>query len=393
MLLTERLEDLAVTAQVRLDRHERAYADMPVHGEVKLAGMRRTLERALVRLAGGPVPPEVARATADVGRQRAEQGFPLPALVRSFQLDLRTLWEAIIEEGRRRGLTNDPGFLDGLLLVWEATDANSAEVVEAYQRTEHELTSHRFEVRSRAFERLVLDGERDSAVVADASVKLGIPADAPLIVVVAEGVPTSDKALSDGRGALQHANFPYHFGYIGDELLGIINRGRRSPHEVHQLLEPFSAWRCGTADIDSLADTPSGVRLARAAIRSIAGPGLRPIRSHWIGAIMSGNEELTGVMASEVLSPLLQLRDRESLIETLRSYLALGSISAVADETYRHRNTVRNRLQAVENATGLSLSVPADSALLTMAIAWLNSTQGKVFWRQYGSPHLRPEGS
>ncbi|SEB57596.1 PucR family transcriptional regulator [Streptomyces melanosporofaciens] len=385
MLLDERLDELATTAQARLDREEPAYAAMAAEPGVKLAGMRRTLELALARLAGGPIPDDVARATADVGRQRAEQGFPLPALMHSFQLDLRNLWEAIVAEGRKRNLTDDPGFLDGLLLVWEATDTNSVEVVEAYHRTERDLASHRSEVRSRAFERLVLEGEQDAAIVADASAKLGIPSDAPLIVVVAEGVPTRNRDLTECRNALQRAGLPFHLGYLGDELLGVVNLGRRSREAVHALLEPLGAWRCGTADIDGLADAPRGVRLARAAIRSDAGPGLRPIRAHWIGAIMSSNEELTGLMAGEVLAPLMELREHDSLIETLHSYLELGSIAEVAQQTFRHRNTVRNRLQTIENATGLDLSIPADAALLTMATKWLRSTAGQSFCRRHAA--------
>ncbi|GAA2410528.1 hypothetical protein GCM10010191_19290 [Actinomadura vinacea] len=380
-LLTERLEELATMAQERLDREEPAYAEMVAAPGVKLAGMRNTLELALTRLAGGPVPDDVARATAEVGRQRAEQGFPLAALMHSFQLDLRTLWEAIIAEGRRRGLTADPEFLDGLLLVWEATEANSVEVVDAYRRTERDLASHRVEVRGRAFGRLVLEGEQDPAVVADASALLGIPAEAPLIVVVAEGVPTKDRALDSCRNLLQSAGYPFHFGYIGDELLGVVNRGRRSSDAVHELLAPLGEWPCGTADVDGLADTPRGVRLARAAIRSDAAPGLRPIRSHWIGAIMSGNEELTGLMAREVLAPLLTLRNHDILIDTLRGYLELGSIAEVAGRTYRHRNTVRTHLQTIETATGLDISIPTDAALLTMATQWLGSTAGRDFLR------------
>ncbi len=385
MLLTERLDELARSAQDRLDREEPAYARMTAGPGVKLAGMRRTLQLALTRLGGDTVPADVAQATADVGRQRAEQGFPLPALIHSFQLDLRTLWEAIIEEGRRRELTNDPEFLDGLLLVWEATDANSVEVVDSYRRTERDMASQRVEVRTRAFERLVLEGEQDPAVVADASALLGIPVEGALVVIVAEGVPTQDRDLLACRNALQRASLPFHFSYIGDELLGLVNGGRRRD-TVYPLLQPLGAWRCGTADVTGLAATARGVQLARAAIRSDAAPGVRPIHQHWIGAIMSGSQELTSVMATEVLTPLMELRDHDSLIETLRSYLVRGNIAEVAQETYRHRNTVRARLQAIEVATGLHLTTPRDAALLTMATEWLRSPAGQAFQRAHATP-------
>lgn len=233
-------------------------------------------------------------------------------------------------------------------------------------------------MRGRAFERLVLEGEQDQAVVAEASALLGIPADVPLVVVVAEGVPTQARELDRCRNALQRAGLPFHFGYLGDELLGIVNRGRRTSDVVHELLSPLGSWRCGTADVAGLGDTPRGVRLARAAIRSDACPGLRPIREHWIAAIMSSNEELTGLMAREVLAPLQSARDLDGLLETLRSYLTSGSIAEVAEQTYRHRDTVRSRLQAVEAATGLDLSRPQHTALLTMALEWLR-TQQKPF--------------
>jgi DNA-binding PucR family transcriptional regulator len=72
-------------------------------------------------------------------------------------------------------------------------------------------------------------------------------------------------------------------------------------------------------------------------------------------------------------------RDKDGLFETLRSYLDLGSIAGVATETYRHRNTVRNRLQTVERVTGLDLSKPRDTALLAMAVDWLRSPAGDRF--------------
>jgi DNA-binding PucR family transcriptional regulator len=82
----------------------------------------------------------------------------------------------------------------------------------------------------------------------------------------------------------------------------------------------------------------------------------------------------------------MKMRDRNGLFETLTHYLVLGSITDVAERTYRHRNTVRNRLLTVENATGLSLSVPADAARLVMAMEWLQTAPGRAFRRQYETP-------
>lgn len=380
MLLNERLDDMARMAQAQLDRAEPAYANMAetTPGQ-KLAGMRRTLELALTRLAGEPIPAVLAQATEDVGRQRAEQGVPLTAVVHSFQFDLRFIWEAIIDVGRARGLAADPAFLDGLLLAWEAINTNNVEVVDAYRRREADLDSHRAEVRKRAFERLILEGAHDDATVAEASAILGLPRDGRFIVLVADGVPTQNKALARCTMGLQTAALPFHFGYLGDELLGIVNLARHSSDSVHQFLEPLGAWRAGTAEIDHLSRTPLGVRLARAVIRSNADVGLRRLNANWVGSIMGGNEELSDLMAREILAPILRHRDRRSLLGTLESFLQSGSIADVAERSYRHRNTIRKRLQAVEEATGLDISIPVHLTLITMAVEWLKSPAGRDF--------------
>lgn len=137
-LLDERLDELTDEALRRLMKLEPAYAALTMDADRRRRGMRSTLELALSRLAGHAVPPLERRATTEVGRERAEQGFPLAALMRSFQLDLRVLWEAVMAEGRARRISTSVDFLEGLIRVWEATDANTVEVVQAYSRTERE---------------------------------------------------------------------------------------------------------------------------------------------------------------------------------------------------------------------------------------------------------------
>lgn len=378
-LLQERLDQLTTTALERLEREEDAYPGVIRDPAVRRSGMRRTLELALSRLAYDDVPSRILRATQDVGRERAEQGFPLPALIHSFQLDLRTLWEAVLSEARSRGLGSDPDFLDGLILVWEATDANSVEVVEAYSRRQRDLADHRYELRARAFARLVLDGERDLAAVTEASSALGISEDTSLLVVLAEGVPTGEAVLDRCRRQLQRTNLPFYLGWMGSELVGVIDPGHRTPAAVTQLLEPLSEWRCGVARVDQLAATARGLRLARAAARGALGPGLRPIDAHWAGALMSAHDELAAAVAHELLLPLMRLRERDGILETLSSYLELGSIAGVAEQTFRHRNTIRNRLRLVEEVTGLDLSRPRDTTQLYLSLQWLSTAGGSRF--------------
>jgi len=376
-LLADRLDELTDVALARLMKEEPAYAALTMDPQTRQAGMRRTLELALLRLAGDPVPPVGQRASTEVGRERAVQGFPLTALMHSFQLDLRVLWEAVLDEGRRRGISSETGFLDGLIRVWEATDANTVEVVDAYRRTERELASQREELRSRAFERLLLDGDKDPAAVSTASALLGLPSEAALIILVADGVPPAAPELQRCRAAMHRSNTPFHLGWIGDELIGVLVLGRR-PELVLANLAPLDQWRCGTAEVADLFQVTRGLRLARAASRGVGPAGIHPLTEHWVEAMATANDELGSALARSLLPTLLSSPDAEALLETLRTYLQVGSVSDVADQTYRHRNTIRNRLRLIEERTGLALTVPRDVAALTLALAWLDSPSGRA---------------
>lgn len=55
--------------------------------------------------------------------------------------------------------------------------------------------------------------------------------------------------------------------------------------------------------------------------------------------------------------------------ETLRAFLAAGSAAELARSGYTHRNTVRRRLLAIAERTGLDLRVPEQAGVLALALA------------------------
>ncbi len=374
-LLAERLDELTDQALERLVREEPAYAALTMDAATRRRGMRRTLELALGRVAGDSLPAPEQRATTEVGRERAEQGFPLDALMHSFQLDLRVLWEAVLAEARRRRISTDADFQDALIRVWEAIDANTVEVVQAFRRTEREIAERRNELRGRAFERLLLDSDSDRASVGKASSLLGLAIDSPLLVLVADGLDAGTKELRGCRDALERSATPHHFGWIGDELVGLMVLGRGGDRVVREALEPLSAWRCGAALISDLSRTASGVRLARAAVRGVVEPGVHALESRWVEAFASADDELGAALVGSTITPLLAASDRDSLLETLRAYLRIGSVAGVAEETYRHRNTVRNRLHSIQQLCGVDLSVPRDLAAVALALSWWEASE------------------
>jgi hypothetical protein len=378
-LLDNRLDELTTTAVARVQADEPEYAGSMVSRDDLTRAMRRTLALALIRLLGETPPDDLATAASEVGRLRAEQGLPLPALLHSYRIDLRILWDAIIAEGRARGYATDEAFLASCVQVWEAVEANIADVVDAYRRTEENLARRLDVLRGRAFERLVLSAESDPNAVREASTRLDLPSEARYLVVVGEEVPVSHETLVAITSRLRARGLSSHFAWIENELIGIVLLAGRRPADIVALLEPLSGWRCGGAVVDSLAGIPKGTRLARAVIPALPGPGVQLLSAHWSATVVTANRELAAALAEEVLGPLLALphHERAAVFETLDAYIdGAGSVTEVASLTLRHRNTIRNRLQTVERITGLSLSKPKDLTTLTLAMEWCRGPGG-----------------
>ena len=383
-LLDERLDELTATAVARVQSDEPEYACSMVSQDDLTRAMRRTLALALLRLLGESLPDDLATAASEVGRLRAEQGLALSALLHSYRIDLRILWEAIISEGGARGYASDVAFLDSCVLVWEAVEANIAEVVDAYRRAEEDLARRLDVLQGRAFERLVLEGESDASAVREAAGRLELPSEARYLVLVGDGIPLSHETLVSTTARLRARGLSSYFGWIEDELVGVVLLAGRRPADIVSLLDPLSGWKCGAAVVDGLAGIPKGARLARTVIPSLVEAGVQLLSANWSAAMVASDHELAEALAEEILGPLLALPQHEqaAVFETLEAYIdGAGSVTEVAALTLRHRNTVRNRLQTVERITGLSLSKPKDLTTLTLAMEWCRGPEGLNVWR------------
>lgn len=379
-VLDTRLDELVRRAMDRLRADEPEYATSEVSRADLVNMMRRTLALALTRAAGRPIAPALADAAAEAGRVRARQRLPLPALLHAFRIDLRILWEAIIDEGRSRGLAANESFVESSMLLWEAVESNTAEMVDAYRSTEHDMALHLDELRTAAFEHLIGAGEGDPAAVREASRRLDLPVEGRILVVIGEDVPHRHDASRIAATRLRSLGLPHYQAWRPDELCVLVLLGDRGVADVLAALRSLDAWRCGGLVAGGLAGVPQAIRLARAVIRSAPGPGLRLLDSCWLGAMANADSELGGALARQVLGGLLALpeHERAATLETLATYLdGDGSVLEVASKIYRHRNTVRNRLQAVERVTGLRLSRPRDLATLTLAMEWLRGPSGR----------------
>lgn len=382
-LLDEQLGDLTELAIARVNADEPEYAQSRVSQADLRRSMSRTLALALARVARDEIPQELQTAASEVGRLRAEQGLSLPALLHSYRIDLRILWEAIIREGRAAGLTSHEGLLESSLVVWEAVEANTAEVVDAYRRAREDMAKSLDVLKGRAFEKLLLTGESDSSAVREAARRLELLPDARYLVVVSDDVPVDHAIVVSAVARLSGRGLRSYLGWIGDALVGVVLLAGRRPEDVVATLSSLQEWKCGAAVVDGLAAVPRGVRLARAVVPTLTRPGVHLLESDWPSVLVSSSEELARALADQVLGPLLALpeNDRVAVLETLEAFIdGSGSVAEVAAVTLRHRNTVRNRLQTVERVTGLSLSRPRDVAAIALAMAWRRGPVGRNDW-------------
>jgi hypothetical protein len=366
-LLENNLQDLIDVSTARLLDDENGYAS------INLADLRQQMERtltlALMRLSGMPIPEGLSSAAYETGQLRAYQHLELSSVLHSFRIDLRTLWEAMVREGKTLELDGNPEFMEGLVEVWEAVEANIAEVVEGYRRATDRVSRRTEEIRSAAFERLLLEGEHDVSIVAEASKALDFPIPARYLCIVGVlPVPEPD-LLNRLLARLNQRKVPSQFSWGLGELVGVIAI-RGSASETGQYLEELQRFACGVFDVDTLGSVPRGIRMARTAIRGRSQPGIRHLRQSWTAALTSADRELSECLVAAVLAPVEALPpiERDSCFETIAAYVVSdGSIADVAKITYRHRNTIRKRLQQVESLTGLDLSRPADITIMNLA--------------------------
>jgi DNA-binding PucR family transcriptional regulator len=123
--------------------------------------------------------------------------------------------------------------------------------------------------------------------------------------------------------------------------------------------------------VDGLEHAHHSARAALAAHRAAVGwPDVpRPVRSAELlpERVLAGDGHARRHLVEEVYLPLSSAR--ETLVETLATYLATGSsLEATGRALYVHPNTVRYRLRQVAELTGFSPTEPRDAFVLHIAL-------------------------
>lgn len=371
-LCREMLDDLPALAQQAarwIATEADAYGmSTAVPEEDLVRSCSENLGEMLRRLAGEPVDAEAPIAT---GRRRAEQGFPIANVLHAFRLGGRMLWADLVERARRAGVTTD--LVEGAGVLWGMVDDYSVKVTAAYQQRMSELTRLDVERRTLVVDAVLAGLAAENPSLPEAAAALGLPLRGAYLAVSADPATADvvERVVADqlrGRGGT--AAWRLRTG----RYLGIVSLGRTvTAAEVRAALEAHSTHRVGLSPpFADLTATPEAARLADVARASVP-PGTAGVCAHDdepIRSLLVSDADAGWRAGRTVLDPVLALdsENRALLLDTLRTWFAAGgSASEAGKRLYCHRNTVRNRLQRLEELTGRSLEDPKGLAELYVA--------------------------
>jgi sugar diacid utilization regulator len=328
--------------------------------------------RAFVRSgrAGRPPEGEELDFVRSRGAQRARELMPLDALLETYLIGQRTVWEAIVEAAG-----DSP---DGMraaqeltALTFGYTHAINVAVADAYLRESNALATEAERSRRDLLDRL-LSGREPGAEEARRAEALGLRPAAEHVVVVAVAEDAGGRDGEPGRlvsRALLHMDperpfvVPRH-----DEVVAVLPvYVRRGPAEIRSALERAAEvllrthgvrLRAGVSSVCSgLSELARGYGEAGGALRH-AGDGAAVVALQDVALIdylVEAADDTARRLVSAGARRLLEADRGQGgvLVQTLRAYADCGlNVSRTAQRLTVHPNTVHYRLGRVATITG-----------------------------------------
>lgn len=291
---------------------------------------------------------DAARAT---GHRRAEQGLPLDAVLRSFRLGGRLIWEDLVQEG---GSELDPEALRRVgTYLWQVVDETSAQVALAYHETEHARVRGDEQRRAELWEGLLGGRGSDPVFAHEAGHVLDLPSVGRYAVIAVEGgLPGPPWSTLAGASVRWIRRSP--------GTVGVVRLGSSDLAAVVAGLARLDGVPIGcSGTVADLAGIGRGYREAVLALRTTAGrPGVACFDDRLPEAMLLDAPDVARRLVGRWLGPVLELPgpERGPLLDTLRRWVdAGGSTTQTARATHCHRNTVLNRLARVSRLLGTPL--------------------------------------
>ncbi|MGK0741675.1 helix-turn-helix domain-containing protein [Leucobacter sp. Z1108] len=312
-----------------------------------------------------------ADSAEPLGRRRARQGVPLERLMQAIRLDLRIMWQILLDIAH-------PDRTDVLVRHVEQLIA----VVDAYVADVQQ-----------AFLREVAILQRDSRLVTEQHLSKLFNAQSltpALLDAVAAGIGVGPKERfemlmlpgdsSEVRGSKVDPWLakPNVFAYMYRGWLMLFR-----PHNA-----PLSTWPKEFAPVPSVyVDAVDGLDRVPGAARALidlhaSAPPLHAltyVEDLWVFGAANYLETLLPGHFSSILESLSQLGEdeQERLLRTVRAYLESGSVKVTAHVVDCHRNTVINRFRLFQTHTGLDITVPSQAALALVLLSGADTAEAR----------------
>ena len=368
--LLDEADALSVQMAARIRAEVPLYADGErVPDDVLVESCGANVRFVLGNLAGSP--PTEAVTPSETGAERALQGVPYAAVLQAFRVGGRFLWEVLVE-------ASDESVRGKLLVaaadIWAVTDELSALVTEGYRKALVERARRDNQRRSALLGNL-LDDVAAVEVQWESAELLNLPRQGEFAVVAAESPELGEEALVavdrflESRGVLSAWRLDPDF----QEGLVVLRAGYTLGNLADDLGKVANG-RIGVSAVFGSIDLAQHARREARLACASATPGGRDLvrfDEHPMAVLLASTPDWALTYARTILGAVLALPDddRRVLLETAQTWLlAAGSTSAAAEQLFIHRNTVRYRLQRLEDLTGRNLAQPLDAAEVHIAL-------------------------
>jgi hypothetical protein len=306
--------------------------------------IRGNVQRALTALRDlrPPTDAELEQAAA-IGRERAEQGLTVDAVLHAYRISISSVWSRFGEVARERG-ADVASVLAFSETLWLWADAVMDIVASAHREVELEQAREEQQRRD-AFVLALLTGTLSAAELRRDSATHGLDADRDHVPFRARARGHRAAAALTGDGGLVIT--------LDRDLAGI---APRSP-------EPVPGVACGVGPPARLADVAASFAVASRALQTAVAfgqEGTFSLADLSIRPAILADEPLGDAFAARYLEPLDALgRMGAELDTTLRAWFDQEMrIEETAKVLHVHPNTLRHRLRRFEEVTGATLRDP-----------------------------------
>lgn len=304
-----------------------------------------------------------------VGRQRAEQGVALHEVLEAYRITVAELWTEVQAAALANG--TEARIVVGLAGdMFGRLEEVARIAILAYQERAAELLVEREAERAATLEALFRGYLTGRDEIWRAAARLELPLEGRFVAVVGASSGGADP-LPDVYAQLRARGLGSAWRMTPDLKVGVVSLQEASVDNVLEVLRPIVVGPVGVSTVfDSLAHASQGVYLARLMMAAIPA-GKRGVRQLEMLALLAASPDTARMMIHAVLGEVLALpvRTREPLLATLVEWLeARGSVADAAQALFCHPNTVRYRINRIEQILRVDLSDPVALADVSAAV-------------------------